>query len=298
LTHAKAGDWAAGLNLKKLPQQRAGVLLYAGCLTRYDKNALRSARNMAKLLLHAGVDVGILGDDENCCGLPAHWMGFKDDFIALAEKNISSFREAKVKTIVTVCGACLGTLRAKYPKYGINNAGIEVLHGTEYLERLIKKKKIELKRPLNLKVTYHDPCYLGRQSEPQEEWEGEERTVFGQMKYTVPPRKINYGTGGVFDPPRTILKSIKGLSFREMYRIREYSHCCGGGGGRAEIYEKMSLEAAKERIKEAREVGADYLVTSCSHCKAQFEKTSSDMGNDPIRVLDIIDIVFQAADID
>ena len=298
LTHAKAGDWAAGLNLKKLPQQRAGVLLYAGCLTRYDKNALRSARNMAKLLLHAGVDVGILGDDENCCGLPAHWMGFKDDFIALAEKNISSFREAKVKTIVTVCGACLGTLRAKYPKYGINNAGIEVLHGTEYLERLIKKKKIELKRPLNLKVTYHDPCYLGRQSEPQEEWEGEERTVFGQMKYTVPPRKINYGTGGVFDPPRTILKSIKGLSFKEMYRIREYSHCCGGGGGRAEIYEKMSLEAAKERIKEAREVGADYLVTSCSHCKAQFEKTSSDMGNDPIRVLDIIDIVFQAADID
>ena len=118
------------------------------------------------------------------------------------------------------------------------------------------------------------------------------------MKYTVPPRKINYGTGGVFDPPRAILKSIKGLSFREMYRIREYSHCCGGGGGRAEMYEKMSLEAAKDRIKEAREVGADYLVTSCSHCKAQFEKASSDMGNDPISVLDIIDIVFQAADID
>jgi heterodisulfide reductase subunit D len=83
-----------------------------------------------------------------------------------------------------------------------------------------------------------------------------------------------------------------------MYRIREYSHCCGGGGGRAEIYEKMSLEAAKDRIKEAREVGADYLVTSCSHCKAQFEKASSDISSHPINVLDIIDIVFQAADID
>ena len=184
---------------------------------------------------------------------------------------------AGIKTIVTVCGACLGTLKAKYPQYGVKT-GIEVLHATELLERLIKKKKIRLTRPLNLKVTYHDPCYLGRQSEPQAEWKGEEKTVFGQMKYTVPPRKINYGTGGVFDPPRTILKSIKGLSFREMYRIREYSHCCGAGGGRAEIYEKMSMQAAKDRIKEAREVGADYLVTSCSHCKAQFEKAMLQYG--------------------
>jgi Fe-S oxidoreductase len=297
LTLTKAGDWAAGLDLKKLPQQKSEVLLYAGCLSGYDKKALQSARKMAKLLLHAGVDVGILGDDENCCGLPAHWMGFKDDFTTLAKRNARSFKDARVKTIITVCGACLGTLKAKYPKYGIN-MGIEVLHATEFLERLIKKKGIKLMRPLNLKVTYHDPCYLGRQSEPQEEWKGEEKTVFGQMKYTVPPRKINYGTEGVFDPPREILKSIKGLSFREMYRIREYAHCCGGGGGRAQIYEKMSLAAAKDRVREAREVGADYLVTSCSHCKAQFEKASADMGSDAINVLDIIDIVFQAAGIE
>jgi len=297
MTHTRAGDWAAGLKIKKLPQQRAGVLLYAGCLTRYDKNALLSARKLAKLLLHAGVDVGILGDDENCCGLPAHWMGFRDDFSALAEKNVSSFKEAQVKTIVTVCGACLGTLKAKYPKYGIST-GVEVLHGTQLLERLIKNKKIRLTRPLNLKVTYHDPCYLGRQSEPHQEWKGEEKTVFGQMKYTVPPRQINYGTEGVFDPPRAILKSINGLSFREMYRIREYSHCCGGGGGSAQQYEKMSLEAAQDRIKEAREVGADYLVTACSHCKAQFEKAASATGSNPVNVLDIIDLVFQAADID
>ena len=171
LTLTKAGDWAAGLDLKKLPQQRAEVLLYAGCLSGYDKKALLSARKMAKLLLHAGVDVGILGDDENCCGLPAHWMGFRDDFTALAKKNARSFSEARIKTIITVCGACLGTLKAKYPKYGIN-MGIEVLHATEFLERLVKKKKIRLPKPLNLKVTYHDPCYLGRQSEPQEEWKG------------------------------------------------------------------------------------------------------------------------------
>ena len=87
----KAGEWAHGLDLKKLPEQKATVLLYAGCLTRYDKKAMQSARKLAKLLLHAGVDVGILGDDEQCCGLPAHWAGFKDDFTDLAEKNAHLF---------------------------------------------------------------------------------------------------------------------------------------------------------------------------------------------------------------
>jgi Fe-S oxidoreductase len=285
------------LNLKKLPRQKAAVLLYAGCSTRYNRNAMLSTRKMARLLLHAGVDAGILGDDERCCGLPAHWMGFRDEFIALARKNVDSLKESGVRTVVTVCGACHGTLKAKYPKYGIDT-GFEVLHGTEFLEKLIKRNKLKLTRPLNLRVTYHDPCYLGRQSEPQEIWKGEERTVFGQMKYTVPPRKINYGTGGVFDPPRSILKSIKGLSFREMYRIREYSHCCGGGGGHAGTYEKMSLQAAEDRIKEARAVGADYLVTACPHCEAQFEKASLNTPGDPVGILDIVDLVYRAADMD
>ena len=93
-----------------------------------------------------------------------------------------------MKTIVTVCGACLGTLRAKYPKYGVKT-GIEVVHATELLERLIKKEKLRLTRPLNLKATYHDPCYLGRQSEPYVEWKGVEKTVFGQMKYTSHPKR-------------------------------------------------------------------------------------------------------------
>jgi Fe-S oxidoreductase len=297
LTNIKAGDWAYGLDLKKLPEQKAAVLLYAGCLARYDKKAMLSARQMAKLLIHSGVEVGILGDDEKCCGLPAHWAGFKDDFKELALMNADSFKRAGIETIVTVCGACLGTIKAKYPKYGVKT-GIEVLHATELLERLIISKKLKLKKPLNLKVTYHDPCYLGRQSEPIAEWKGEEKTVFGQMKYTVPPREINYGTKGVFDPPRTILKSIKGLTFNEMYRIKEYSHCCGAGGGYAQVYENMSLQAAKERIKEARHVGADFMITSCSHCKAQFEKANASMKSEAVNVLDIIDLAFQAADID
>jgi Fe-S oxidoreductase len=297
VTNIKAGDWAHGLNLKKLPGQKADVLLYAGCLTRYDKKARLSARQMAKLLLHAGVDFGILGDDEKCCGLPAHWTGFKNEFKELATENVDLFKKTGVKTIVTVCGACLGTLKAKYTQCGAKT-GIEVLHATELLEKLIKNKKLKLVKPLPLKVTYHDPCYLGRQAEPPSEWKGEYKTVFGQMKYTVPPKDNNYGTKGVFDPPRAILNSIKDLSFREMYRIREYSHCCGAGGGNIPEYKAMSSQAAHDRIKEARHVGADYLVTSCSHCKDQFEKACSETEGEKINIVDIVDLVFQAANID
>jgi Fe-S oxidoreductase len=296
-TDRKAGQWAQGLNLKKLPEQRARVLLYAGCLTRCDNRALQSARKMAKLMIHAGVDAGILGDDERCCGLPAHWAGFRDDFTAMAEKNAQSLRDSGVRTVVTVCGACLGALRAKYPRYGIKT-GVEVLHATEFLEGLIRKKKIRLTRPLNITATYHDPCYLGRQSEPYVEWKGEEKTVFGQMKYYNPPKKIRYGTEGVFDAPRNILASVPELSFREMHRIREYSHCCGAGGGQAGIYDEMSLHAARERIREARAVGAEHLVTACSHCKAQFEKACAGMEGEAIAVTDIIDVVFRAAGLD
>jgi Fe-S oxidoreductase len=295
--YAAVADWTSGLDLKKLPGAKADVLLFAGCQANYNPKASLAARQMAKLLLQAGVKFGVLAEEEKCCGLPAHWTGFRADFEKLAGENAAVFQKTGVKAIVTTCGACLGTLKAKYPQYGVKT-GVKVLHATELLEQLIRKKKLKLGKPLDLRVTYHDPCYLGRQSEPPTEWHGEQKTVFGQMKYTVPPRKINYGTGGVFDPPRAILKSIKGLSFREMYRIREYSHCCGGGGGNAAQYHAMSLHAASERLEEAHHVGADYLVTSCAHCKDRFEKASLEQGLNGMHIVDIIDLVFRAAGIE
>ncbi len=294
---AGAGEWARGLDIKKLPEQKAKVLIYAGCLARHDARARNAARKLAALLLHAGVDAGILGDDELCCGLPAHWTGFKDDFKEHAEKNRQSIAATGVKTIVTVCGACLGTLKSKYPKYG-TGIGIEVVHATELLARLVEKKKLRLKRHVALKATYHDPCYLGRQSEPYVEWNGVEKTIFGQMKYYMPPKKIRYGTGGVFDPPRVLLKNIPGLTFREMHRIREYSHCCGGGGGQAAAYDGMALRAARDRLAEARAVGAECLVTACSHCKVQFDRAGASPDGESVQIADIIDLVHQAADIE
>ena len=290
---AASGHWAEGVGIKKLPDRKAKVLVYGGCMARHDGRAAVAARKLARLLLHAGVDAGVLAD-ETCCGLPAHWSGFRDDFREFAELNKRSIEAAGVESVVTVCGACLGALRSRYPRYGIG-LGVEVLHATELLARLVKKKKLALKKQVSRAVTYHDPCYLGRQSEPYEEWHGVEKTVFGQMKYYVPPKKIRYGTGGVFDPPRELLKSIPGVSFREMHRIREYSHCCGGGGGQAAAYDDMALRAARDRIAEARAVGAECLVTACTHCKAQFEKAAGP--GKAMSVTDIIDLVYESAGI-
>ncbi|MCP4752115.1 MAG: (Fe-S)-binding protein [Proteobacteria bacterium] len=296
IVDTKTGDWAEGLDLKKMPEQKAKVLLFTGCSTLFDTKIAGTARQFASILKSAGVDFGILGDDELCCGLPAHWTGFRQDFEIQARKNISSLRETGAKTIVTLCGACLGTLRSKYPEYGIHG-GLEIVHATEYLEKLIRKRKIKFPGQSPFKVSYHDPCYLGRKSEPYVEWEGLEKKAFGQMVYHTPPKKIRYGTEGVYDSPRTILKAIGGLTFTEMFRTREYALCCGGGGGNAEKHQEMAIQAAVDRLDEALAVGAETLVTSCAHCRRHFEKAKQKSDRE-IKIMDIIELVYHAAKIE
>jgi len=131
------------------------------------------------------------------------------------------------KTIVTLCGEDLGMLRAKYPRYSYEPLA-KVLHASEFLLPLVQEGKLRLREPVKRRVTYHDPCYLGRQSEPPVAWQGKERRTHGVMRYTTPPRPINYGSNGVFDAPRKLLAGIPGLQFVEMHRIREYAYCCGG----------------------------------------------------------------------
>jgi Fe-S oxidoreductase len=292
----ESGTWAAGLNLKKMPGQQAKILLFAGCSTRQDPKVAQTARQLAALLKSADVDFGILGDDEICCGLPAHWTGFRNEFKIQAQKNMALLRETGAKTIITVCGACLGTLRSKYPEVGIENE-LKIVHATEFLKKLIQKKKINLPQQLPFTVTYHDPCYLGRKAEPYVEWKGVEKKAFGQMVYHTPTKEIRYGTEGVFDSPRMILNRINGITFTEMHRIREYALCCGGGGGNAGKYKEMSMKAAVDRIDEALDVGAKYLITSCAHCRQQLEKARKINGQ-KIQIIDIIDLVSQAANID
>ena len=204
--------------------------------------------------------------------------------------------ETKAQTVVTVSGSCLGALRSKYPEYA-RAPKAQVLHATEFLAGLIKDGRLRLPKPVRRKVTYHDPCYLGRQSEPPLTWKGECKVTHGCMTYTDPPKEINRGVNGVYEPPRQILRAIKGLDFVEMYRIREYSYCCGGGGGVPLAYPGLALSAAIDRLEEAKDVGAECLVTACHHCRANLSKPQRHLEKPLLPVVDIIDLVCEAADV-
>jgi len=292
------GAWASGLNLKILPDQKARVLLWAGCVQRDDDKAAETANKLARLLLEAGVDVGILGDQEPCCGLPAYWRGYGDDFAQIVSKNTDLLNRLGVNTVITVSGSCLGSFRNIYGQYG-STPGPQVLHATEYLLQLVKRRKLRLKHPVKATVTYHDPCYLGRQSQPDVQWQGEEKKAFGQLIFCDPPKEINYGTKGVYDAPRELIKAIPGIIFNEMHRIREYAFCCGAGGGITDDTEDMARQTALHRIDEAIDVGAQSLVTSCSHCQNHFTQSlkDSDMDN-KITITDVIDLVARSVGID
>jgi len=204
-----------------------------------------------------------------------------------AQAAVDTLDNAGAKTIVTLCGEDLGMLRSKYPQYSCAPQA-KVMHASEFLLSLIQKGRLRLTKAVNQKVTYHDPCYLGRQSEPPTEWHGEERQTHGVMRYFTPPKPINYGTGGVFDAPREILRAIPGLQFVEMHRIREYAYCCGGGGGVPAAHPNVARSAALQRMDEARDVGAEMLVTACQHCRQNLDRTSTP-------VVDLVDLVYTAA---
>jgi Fe-S oxidoreductase len=290
-------SWAQGLGLKTLPAEKAEVLLFTGCLLCDDPGAPEVNRKLARLLQHAGVDVGVLGDPQASCGLPAYWTGHRDVFTEVATDVVTLLDSLDVRTIVTASGSCLGAMRSKYPEYA-RAPKARVLHATELLADLLKRGRLRLRRPMKRKVTYHDPCYLGRQSEPPLPWEGELKVSHGCMTYADPPREINRGVGGVFDEPRDVLRAIEGLDFVEMYRIREYSYCCGGGGGVPQAYPELARAAAVHRLEEAGDVGADLLVTACHHCRASLAQAQRSADAELPQVVDIIDLVHEAAGIE
>lgn len=279
-------NWADGMNLKTLPESKSDVLLFVGAGARDDSQHAASARKLAELLQRAQVDFGILAD-EPASGIESYWTGQRQRFTEQARVAVDALDGSGAQTIVTLCGEDLGMLRSKYPRY-VRAPNTKIFHASEFLLSLIQKGKLKLTRAISQRVTYHDPCYLGRQSEPPTEWHGEERQTLGVMRYFTPPKPINYGTNGVFDAPREILRAIPNLQFVEMHRIREYAYCCGGGGGVPDAHPNVARSAALQRVDEARAVGAEALVTACQHCRQNLSRTSTP-------VIDVVDLVHEAA---
>ena len=279
--HKNRTAWVKELNLLDARKDECEVLFFPGCKYAYELPA--KAYSAASIMIKSGVRVGYLFDDDHCCGGRILQMGMRKPFENAASKNIEAFNSAKIPCIVTPCADCFHALKRSYGDLGSN---IKVYHITEYIEKLINEGKLKLKNPINAKVTYHDPCHLGRLGEDYTVWNGKEKKILAQIHTWDPPRPRYNGVHGVYDAPRNILKAIPGIELIEMDRIREYSWCCGSGGGCNIISEDFSEWTAKERISEAESTGASILVTACPYCTINLGKAS-----DQIRVMDIIDLI-------
>jgi Fe-S oxidoreductase len=286
------GKWAEGLDVKDLAKESADVVYHAGCRYSYDEELQPIARAGLTLLKDAGIDIGIMGTDEACCGGRAYELGYAGELTKYAEHQLESLRTAGVKVLVTPCADCYAAFKVLYDKIG-KKPEIEIFHITQYIHRLIEEGKIRFTKEVPLTVTYHDPCHLGRLGEPWIHWQGKETKAMGPMIIHDPPKKFRRGANGVYEIPRDILNSIPGLKFVEMYRIKEYAWCCGAGGGVIDAHPDFAVWTGSERLREAHAVGAESIVSACGWCKRNFLDAAAESGDD-IEVYDIIELVQKA----
>jgi Fe-S oxidoreductase len=286
----RRGAWAEGLDVPRGATQPVEVLFHAGCRVAFDPDLQQSARQTVLLLRDAGVRIGLMGDEERCCGGRIYSMGHREAFQRLAEANLRAWAQAGVKTVVTSCADGYHAFKRLYPRLG---SQVEVLHTVELVARLIRDGRVRFRSRVPMKITYHDPCHLGRQGEPYLPWDGVEKKIRGQIVVYEPKRPRTNGAWGIYDAPRDVLKSIPGIELVEMERIREYSWCCGAGGGVREAYPEYSRWTAAERLAEARATGAEAIVSACPWCERNFLDGAATSG-DGLKVYDVLDLVRMA----
>jgi len=261
---AERGEWARDMGIKDAGQEKADVVYHTGCMLSFDPELWEVPRSAISLLKAAGVDIGIMGVEESCCGGRAYEIGYMGEFTKYAEHFMETFNSMGVSRVVTSCSDGYSTLKKLYP--GVNiEMKFEVLHMVEYLDRLIKDGKLRFTKKVPMKVTYHDPCHLGR----------------------------HLGENGIYKPPRDILKSLPGIELLEMERNRENAWCCGAGAGVSQANADLALWTANERLKEARATGAAALVTACPWCERNFKDAVKEYGKD-IEIYDIAEIARRA----
>ena len=254
---SKRANWAKDLSVNAFTEEME-ILYYPGCYLSYDPRLKKVAAATAKILNQAGVNFGILGSKENCCGESIRKAGDENLFRQLAKENIKTFIDHGVKKILVSSPHCFHTFKNEYPEFLVN---FEVIHIAQYLFELIQEGRLELTKEYRKKVTYHDPCYLGRHN-------------------------------NIYDEPRNVLKKIAALELTEMSESMEDSFCCGGGGGRIWMDTPKGERFSDLRVEQAVETGAEVLVTSCPYCIANFEDSMlSSKDPSPIEIKDITEII-------
>jgi Fe-S oxidoreductase len=261
---AERGDWTANLDIKDVGREEVDTGYHAGCMLSFDPELWEVPRSAVTLLSSAGMDIGVMGAEESCCGGRAFEIGYVGEFTKYAEHFLETFNTLGVSRVVTSCSDGYSTFKKLYPKIDIE-MNFDVVHTVEVLDELIKGGKLKLTKNLPMKVTYHDPCHLGR----------------------------HLGDSGVYDPPRDVLKSLAGIELVEMERNRENAWCCGAGAGVSQANVDLALWTANERLKEAVDTGASALVTACPWCERNFKDAVKAYG-EKIEIYDIAEIVHKA----
>ena len=286
--HGKRLEWLSN-DIKIDPNAKA--LYFVGCTSSYRRKEIAIAT--ARIMNAANYSFKILNDNEFCCGSPILRTGDKDSFIEQVNKNIDIIEKEGIETIVFSCAGCYNTFKVEYPLEREHN--FKILHTTELFNELIDSSKLKLNNQVLQTVTYHDPCHLGRNSEPYEEWDGEALQMMPLVSLNMPEKPKRCGTYGIYESPRDILKKIPGINFIEMERIKEYSYCCGAGGGVKSAFPKFALQTAKTRIEEAEDTGAEIITSACPFCSTNLNDGIIEKGSN-LRFYDISELLLMALD--
>lgn len=248
-------------NLPKVPEgvggkQQAEVVYFVGCVSSFYPQSYSIPQSMVQVLEHARVDFLTLGGEEWCCGFPLVIAGMGDAAVEIARHNVEAVRRTGAKYLVAACPSCYHTWKDEYEHMLHQPLGFEVLHATELLEQIMDRLNLQ---PLAEKVTYHDPCDLGR-------------------------------TSGIYEAPRNVIRAIPGVEFVEMEHHHEYSLCCGGGGDVEMADKDLSVAVATSRVAQAAATDAKYLLSACQQCvrtlagAARREKLR-------VRTMDVVELV-------
>jgi Fe-S oxidoreductase len=261
-------DWVKQLpggEPEKYLKEKAEVVYFVGCVSSFSPRSFGIPRSVVQDFESAEVDFTLLGEEEWCCGFPLVNSGIKDVTGDLAKHNIEAVRSKKAKLLVLSCPSCFHTWTHVYPKYYDGKIDFEILHISQYLLRLIKEGKIKL-NPLSGKITYHDPCDLGRNS-------------------------------GVYEEPRDVIKSIPGIEFADLAANRKLTNCCGGGGNLESVNQALAAKIALAKADEIIETGSDIVVTSCQQCNRTIDtslKKKKKETNAKIKVIDLPELVLKS----
>jgi len=262
----KRTEWTKSLpedlKVKDFSQgDRAELLYFVGCTASSDPRIQEIAKSLVFILNRAEIDFGILGNEETCCGNEIRRMGETGLFEELMDANIQRFETYKIEHIVTACPHGFNALKNEYPQGKFN-----ILHTTQLLAKKLEEGKLSFSKEIKKVITYHDPCFLGKQN-------------------------------NIYDEPRMVLTAIPGLTFKELDRSRERSLCCEGGGGRmwVEASSETGQRLAEIRVQDAVELGAEILATACPLCVLTLEDAVKTSGNEEkIKVMDLTELLAEA----